>query len=157
MVVIATTGCGDLPTTAEGSAEKKIANVKSKKPFLSEKFEVGSGGHNAYYIGMLKNVLRGLPTREKVLTRAHFANSMQATMYRQIHFMAKLPKAEKSKFVRLPDTAPGRKLIIFDLDETLLHCQDTDTEKCMIQMPVTFSNGVTITVNPQNSQNSNPQ
>jgi hypothetical protein len=122
---------------------------------LSEKFDPVLPKHNTYYIGLLKNVLCGLPTREKVLTRAHFANSIQATMYRQIHFMAKLPKAEKSKFVKLPDTTPGRKLIIFDLDETLLHCQDTDIEKCMIQMPVTFSNGVTISVNPQNFQDYN--
>ncbi len=55
-----------------------------------------------------------------------------------------LPKLDRSRIIELPPSK--KKLIIFDLDETLIHCKDTDIQNCMIRTPVTFSNGATITV-----------
>lgn len=65
-------------------------------------------------------------------------------MYRQLNFGAKLPLVDKTKMVDIPTADYSKRLLIFDLDETLLHCKDSDVENCMIRQPVTFSNGVTI-------------
>jgi hypothetical protein len=123
---------------------KLTQGKNSSQSFLGDKFEL-TPKHQNYYIHILKTTLKGLPLRERSLVRAHFLNSLQAIMFRTMNYPNNiLPKLDRSKIIELPPSK--KKLIIFDLDETLIHCKDTDIQNCMIRTPVTFSNGATITV-----------
>lgn len=123
---------------------KPTQGKKLSQIFLADKFEATLKNQN-YYTHILKTTLKGLPLRERSLVRAHFLNSLQAIMFRTINYPNNiLPKLDRTKIIELPPSK--KKLIIFDLDETLIHCKDTDIQNCMIRTPVTFSNGATITV-----------
>ena len=130
--------------------ESNVANVTSQsnihqEEFMGHKYNPSLSKYKNYYIATLKTCLKGLPCREKKQVRAHFLNTLQSTMYRQINFGTKLPPVDKTKMVDIPNADYSKKLLIFDLDETLIHCKDNDVENCMVRQPVTFSNGVTIT------------
>jgi hypothetical protein len=123
---------------------KPTQGKKSSQSFLGDKFEL-TPKHQNYYTHILKTTLKGLPLRERSLVRAHFLNSLQAIMFRTMNYPNNiLPKLDRSKIIELPPSK--KKLIIFDLDETLIHCKDSNIQNCMIRTPVTFSNGATITV-----------
>lgn len=82
----------------------------------------------------------------KLIYKNHFLNSVQAIFFRQLNYSDKIPKFDPKRLLDIPaPSSPGRKLIIFDMDETLLHCKDQNVDECMIRKQVTFSNGVTIT------------
>lgn len=127
--------------------DRKSPKKKHDQPAIFLLKELGR--HEKYddhHMYLLRQTLRGANVREKSNQRAHFLNSVQAILFKQLNYYGKLPSVDPSKLVDVPPTAPGKKLIIFDLDETLLHCKDQSVGDCMIRKPVTFSNGVTITV-----------
>ena len=39
------------------------------------------------------------------------------------------------------------KTIVFDLDETLIHCNENQEDPCDVRVPVTFPSGESIDVN----------
>ena len=41
----------------------------------------------------------------------------------------------------LPEIEEGRKTIIFDLDETLIHCNENQNDEFDVRVPVTFPTG----------------
>ena len=71
----------------------------------------------------------------------HFLQSVQSAIY-----MQNTPKPSEDdildKKVYLPPMRDGiKKTVIFDLDETLIHCNDDPRHPCDIKVPIKFSGG----------------
>lgn len=47
-------------------------------------------------------------------------------------------------FLKITEASKGRKTLIFDLDETLIHCNENQNNPSDVRVPVTFPNGVQI-------------
>lgn len=77
------------------------------------------------------------------LYRDHFFQSYQAYSVFRFAPMPDLAEVQK-RLVTLPDSK-GMKTLIFDLDETLIHCTDAQKTKGEISLPITFPTGETIT------------
>ena len=71
----------------------------------------------------------------------HFLQSIQSIIY--IQNTNEIPEdAILDKKVYLPpQTHPNRKTIVFDLDETLIHCNDDPKAPCDITVPIKFTGG----------------
>lgn len=71
----------------------------------------------------------------------HFLQSVQSVVY-----MENTPKPSEDdilgKKVYLPPKREGiKKTVIFDLDETLIHCNDNPSNPCDIKVPIKFTGG----------------
>lgn len=47
----------------------------------------------------------------------------------------------KKKYLPRRDSCKGKKTLVFDLDETLIHCNDDPEEKGDIKLPIRYDTG----------------
>jgi CTD small phosphatase-like protein 2 len=97
-----------------------------------------------YYLNEVRNSFQTLePSYYANLYRDHFFQSYQAY---SIFKNATMPNYEEvqKRLVTLPDSK-GMKTLIFDLDETLIHCTDAQKTEGEISLPIVFPNGESIT------------
>ena len=80
------------------------------------------------------------------LFRYHLNQSIQAYATFRFCSMVHIDEINK-RLVNLPDFEQGkRQTLIFDLDETLIHCTEAQKTKGEVNLPITFANGDQITV-----------
>lgn len=119
---------------------KKHHSTKKKLP----KFD------KVYYIDKLIESFRGKESQErstkspqskKITFYDHFVQSTQSVIYIQ-NTQKPSDDVLLDKKVYLPPQQNGdKKTLIFDLDETLIHCNDNPETPCDIKVPIKFTGG----------------
>jgi CTD small phosphatase-like protein 2 len=108
-------------------------NLKKKKPSRLPKLT------KIYYMDKL---IEGLSTQNpKNNFYEHFLQSTQSVVY--IKSTTQVPEDQLlTKRVYLPpQRSENLKTLIFDLDETLIHCNDEPTSPCDVRVPIRFTGG----------------
>ena len=88
-----------------------------------------------YYVHQILSGYSNSNNQVSQLAKTHLSTSLQLLQYTK-----KVPKPASVKPVRkLPKTI--RKTIVFDLDETLIHCNDSPNKPSDIVLPIFFPTG----------------
>lgn len=124
-------------------ADSIINLPKTALPFSKEDFPKEQP---LYYMVDLHNTLNDrpcdLPSEIKLAFQQHFNQTLQS-----LAFFKKL-KLEGYKSnglsVELGPSPKNQKTLVFDLDETLIHCKTDQSGPCDAKVPVTFPGGETI-------------
>lgn len=76
------------------------------------------------------------------LFKVHFNQSLQfLNVKKGLSLVGYSPNGKKAF---IPGDPQGKKTLIFDLDETLIHCNENQNSQSDVRVPVTFPNGVKI-------------
>ena len=75
----------------------------------------------------------------------HFLQSAQSLVYIKNKTIPEEDEILNKKVYLPPLRKEGMKTIVFDLDETLIHCNDDDTSPSDMRIPIKFSGGEAVT------------
>ncbi|CAK89905.1 unnamed protein product (macronuclear) [Paramecium tetraurelia] len=90
-----------------------------------------------YYISsIIKGYMQPEITRPIELIREHLLQTMQASLFQK---SVKIVSSVEDKKVNLPST--NKKTIVFDLDETLIHCNESIQVPGDVILPIKFPSG----------------
>ncbi|CAD8059577.1 unnamed protein product [Paramecium sonneborni] len=100
---------------------------------------------NRYYIDDLITAFQDETVSFSKLFRDNFVNSYNfIPTIKQVQFFQAEDKQIQEKKIKLepyPQNLKFKKTVIFDLDETLVHCNEEESMCSQIVLPITFPNG----------------
>ncbi|CAD8048105.1 unnamed protein product [Paramecium primaurelia] len=100
---------------------------------------------NRYYIDDIITAFQDETFNFSKLFRDNFANSFNfIPTLKQVQFQQVEDKEIQEKKIKLepyPQNLKFKKTVIFDLDETLVHCNEEETMSSQIVLPITFPTG----------------
>jgi len=108
--------------------------------------EYGRSSHN-YYMSNLEKYLKRHDDRDYFcqIYKEHFQQSFQSMKF--CRYMKQTdPKvlAKKKVYLTKKEAYRNKKTLIFDLDETLIHCNDSPIKRSDVKLPIRFPHGETI-------------
>lgn len=113
--------------------------LKSDFPF-SKIFRTYLSTKKLYYVDNLLKSHKEKKSKKNEYQN-HFAQSIQSVLY----MMGVKPVDEseilEKKVYLPPQRVPGQKTLVFDLDETLIHCNDKLSDPCDYKIKIKFSKG----------------
>lgn len=101
--------------------------------------------NDSYYMNELHTALGEpgtLSAHTEQIFKAHFNQTIQSLMF--FKNLQLKGYTHNGKEVKLGPKDPSRKTLIFDLDETLIHCNADQNGPADVRVPVTFPNGDSI-------------
>lgn len=101
--------------------------------------------NDTYYMHELHTALGEpgvLPIRTEQVFKAHFNQTIQSLMF--FKNLQLKGYSYNGKIINLGPKDKDKKTLVFDLDETLIHCNADQNSHADVRLPVTFPNGDTI-------------
>lgn len=133
------------------NTDKSSKTLKKKKKVTKEihAVKINLKNENIFYMHKLELSFKECgEDEESALFRLHFKNTIQSLSLLAGVAKTVAPYEEKQKVTLPPLKSPGTsrpnkdmKTIIFDLDETLIHCNEDQDNPCDARVPVSFPTG----------------
>ena len=134
-----------LKKARENSISRRLNDVQSNVLQKAEGLKIPDG---LYYMSKLLNSL--LLRSNEYYCKAyieHFGLTCQSVLYVKDLEAPNIDSEElKSKSVELPGDSGGKKTLILDLDETLVHCSKENTDNCDITLLIALKTGKLVKV-----------
>ena len=134
-----------IPVRSHSVIQKpKTSDIGNKKYFFDDlvKAHVQNDPHD-YFHSLLKTYMTQTLQSIMILSKVDVSNSQPNGKLIEIerhNSSFKLRARDNSRPVS-PPSAHSKKTIIFDLDETLIHCNEDQNGPCDVRIPVTFPSG----------------
>ncbi|CAD8113957.1 unnamed protein product [Paramecium sonneborni] len=96
---------------------------------------------NLYYVGDLQNAILNQNSRNSDIFREHIVVSFTYIPIIQKSVIDVKQIQEKKLKIPIRKNKKYNKTIIFDMDETLMHCNEDENDKCQFKIPIEFEDG----------------
>ncbi|CAD8117974.1 unnamed protein product [Paramecium sonneborni] len=96
---------------------------------------------NLYYVGDLQNAILNQNSRNSDIFREHIVVSFTYIPMIQKSNIDDKQIQEKKLNIPITKNKKYNKTIIFDMDETLMHCNEDENDKCQFKIPIEFEDG----------------
>ncbi|CAD8200110.1 unnamed protein product [Paramecium octaurelia] len=116
---------------------------RNEKPHSFKQIAQANNKHlsNLYYVGDLQNAILNQNAKNSEMFREHIVVSFT--------YIPLIQKSEidikqiEDKKLHIPQARNKKynKTIIFDMDETLMHCNEDENDKCQFKIPIEFEDG----------------
>ncbi|CAD8125645.1 unnamed protein product [Paramecium sonneborni] len=115
----------------------------NEKPHSFKQIAQTSSSHlsNLYYVGDLQNAILNQQSKNSGLFREHIEASFTYIPIIKNLEIEKQQLKEKLLNIPLDKTKKYNKTIIFDMDETLIHCNEDENDKCQLKIDIQFEDG----------------
>ncbi|CAD8095812.1 unnamed protein product [Paramecium primaurelia] len=94
-----------------------------------------------YYIGDLQNAILNQNARNSEMFREHIVVSFTYIPLIQKSVIDNKQIQDKKLNIPFAQNKKYNKTIIFDMDETLMHCNEDENDKCQFKIPIEFEDG----------------